>query len=48
MKQAGYTTKKKHQGLGLANGQAINDQYDNMFIKYSEKDNWFSFTMVIA
>ena len=31
----------------LANIQAINDQYDNMFIEYSEKDNWFNFTMVI-
>ena len=31
----------------LANVQAINDQYDNMFIEYSEKDNWFNFTMVI-
>ena len=31
----------------LANVQAINDQYDNMFIEYSEKDNCFNFTMVI-
>lgn len=45
--QKDYTTKEKHQGLGLANVQAINDQYDNMFIEYSEKDNWFNFTMVI-
>lgn len=47
IRQKGYTTKKNHQGYGLANIQEINDHYDNMFIDYSIKDNWFSFTLAI-
>ncbi|RVU71430.1 MULTISPECIES: sensor histidine kinase [Lactobacillus] len=48
IKEKGYTTKEHHQGLGLANIQEINDQYDNMFIEYGSKNNWFSFSLVIA
>lgn len=43
----GYTTKEDHHGLGLATAQEINDSYSNMFIEYSNKDGWFSFTLVI-
>lgn len=42
-----YTTKEDHHGLGLATAQEINDSYSNMFIEYSNKDGWFSFTLVI-
>lgn len=43
----GYTTKEGHYGLGLVTAQEINDSYSNMFIEYSNKDGWFSFTLVI-
>lgn len=47
MSQAGFTTKKGHKGLGLANVDDIAKKYDQMYIDRSIKDDWFKFTMVV-
>ncbi|WP_238321553.1 GHKL domain-containing protein [Lactobacillus equicursoris] len=43
----GYTTKKQHQGLGLANVKQFAQKYDNVIIDYQAKDNWFIFNLTI-
>lgn len=47
MSKAGFTTKKGHKGLGLANVDDIAKKYDQMYIDRSIKDGWFKFTIVV-
>lgn len=47
IQEQGYTTKKNHAGLGLANIAKIEDKYAEMSISYNVKDNWFDFYLVI-
>lgn len=47
MSKAGFTTKKDHKGLGLANVTDIAKKYNQMYIDRSIKDGWFKFTMVV-
>lgn len=47
MSEAGFTTKKGHKGLGLANVDDITKKYHQMYIDRSVKDGWFKFTMVV-
>lgn len=47
MSKAGFTTKKGHKGLGLANVHDIAKKYDQMYIDRSIKDGWFKFTIVV-
>lgn len=46
MQRKGFTTKKDHSGLGLANIATIEDKYPDMSISYHVKDNWFDFYLV--
>lgn len=45
--EKGYTTKKQHPGLGLANVKQFSQKYDNVIIDYQIKDNWFIFNLTI-
>ncbi|MGQ5708406.1 sensor histidine kinase [Lactobacillus sp. PSON] len=47
MKKRGYTTKKDHEGVGLANIEQIKQKYPAMDISYSIEDGYFDFYMVI-
>lgn len=47
LQQAGVTTKKGHDGLGLASAQAIISNYNNVFLAHAIKDNWFTFTLSV-
>ena len=47
MKKRGYTTKKGHDGVGLANIEQIKQKYPAMDISYSIEDGYFDFYMVI-
>ncbi len=47
MKKRGYTTKKDHDGVGLANIEQIKQKYPAMEISYSIEDGYFDFYMVI-
>lgn len=43
----GVTTKKQHQGLGLANLQQIIDNYPKALLTYFIKDDWFNVKIII-
>lgn len=46
--QAGYTTKKAHAGLGLANVKEIVSQHDEqMLLDYGPEDGWFNFSLTL-
>lgn len=47
IQQRGFTTKKDHKGLGLANIKEIENKYPDMSISYTIQDGWFDFYMVI-
>lgn len=47
IQESGYSTKKGHQGLGLANIQKIESKYPNMTLSQIIKNQWFDFYMVI-
>lgn len=47
IQEQGYTTKKNHQGFGLANIKTIENKYPDMSISYSIRDGWFDFYMTI-
>lgn len=44
---SGFTTKKNHTGLGLANVVQIKQKYDNLSFHHSIKNGWFTFTITI-
>lgn len=48
MKKSGFTTKKNHQGLGLANIEEIRKRYDDILLNYQIKDGWFTFLIVMS
>lgn len=48
MKKSGFTTKKNHDGLGLANIGELSQSYNDIFINYQIKDGWFTFLMVMS
>lgn len=46
--QEGYTTKKAHAGLGLANVKEIISQHDEqMLLDYGSEDGWFNFSLTL-
>ena len=47
IQQRGFTTKKDHKGLGLANIKEIEGKYPDMSISYTIQDGWFDFYMTI-
>lgn len=47
IQRRGFTTKKNHKGLGLANIKEIENKYPDMSISYTVQDGWFDFYMVI-
>lgn len=47
IQKKGYTTKKNHLGLGLANIKNIENNYPDMSISYNMEDGWFDFYMAI-
>ncbi|GAA3636042.1 hypothetical protein GCM10022297_13400 [Lactobacillus hamsteri] len=47
IQEQGYTTKKNHQGFGLANIKTIENKYPDMSISYNIRDGWFDFYMTI-
>ncbi|MGN1272553.1 MAG: GHKL domain-containing protein [Lactobacillus sp.] len=47
IQQRGFTTKKDHKGLGLANIKEIDSKYPDMSISYTIQDGWFDFYMTI-
>jgi two-component system sensor histidine kinase AgrC len=47
IQQRGFTTKKDHKGLGLANIKEIEGKYHDMSISYTIQDGWFDFYMTI-
>lgn len=47
IQQGGFTTKKNHKGLGLANIKEIENKYPDMSISYTIQDGWFDFYMTI-
>lgn len=47
IKKSGFTTKKNHDGLGLANIEELSQSYNDIFINYQIKDGWFTFLMVM-
>lgn len=48
IKKSGFTTKKNHDGLGLANIEELSQSYNDIFINYQIKDGWFTFLMVMS
>ncbi len=48
IKKSGFTTKKNHDGLGLANIEELSQPYNDIFINYQIKDGWFTFLMVMS
>lgn len=47
IQQRGFTTKKNHKGLGLANIKEIENKYPDMSISYTIQNGWFDFYMTI-
>ena len=47
IQESGYSTKKGHQGLGLANIQKIESKYPNMTLSQISENQWFDFYLVI-
>lgn len=47
MKEANYTTKKDHAGLGLANIEEIKQRYPALDISYTIEDGYFDFYLVV-
>lgn len=47
IQQSGFTTKKNHHGLGLANVKEIVEKYPNLFLDLFIEDNCFVFSLVI-
>ncbi|MGV0057332.1 sensor histidine kinase [Lactobacillus gasseri] len=47
IQQSGYSTKKSHSGLGLANINSIKNKYENMTISYEVPEGYFDFYLVI-
>lgn len=46
--QAGYTTKKDHAGLGLANVKELVSQHDEqMLLDYGPEAGWFNFNLTL-
>lgn len=46
--QAGYTTKKDHAGLGLANVKELVRRHDEqMLLDYGLEDGWFNFSLTL-
>lgn len=41
IQQYGFSTKKKHEGLGMVNIQDIKQKYRNLLIHYNVLDKWF-------
>lgn len=41
IQQYGFSTKKKHKGLGMVNIQDIKQKYRNLLIHYNVLDKWF-------
>ena len=48
IKKSGFTTKKNHDGLGLAIFVELSQSYNDIFINYQIKDGWFTFLMVMS
>lgn len=47
LKKLGFTTKKGHSGLGLANIEDIKKKYDVILVEYHISDGWFTFYMSV-
>ncbi len=47
IQKQGFTTKKNHQGLGLANVKQIEAKYPDMDISYTVENDWFDFYITI-
>lgn len=47
IQQRGYSTKKSHSGMGLANINSIKNKYENMTISYEVPKGYFDFYLVI-
>lgn len=47
IQRSGYSTKKSHSGLGLANINSIKNKYENMTISYEVPEGYFDFYLVI-
>ena len=47
IQEQGFTTKKGHQGYGLANIRKLEEKYPDMSVSYMVQDGWFDFYMVI-
>ena len=47
IQQRGYSTKKSHSGMGLANINSIKNRYENMTISYEVPKGYFDFYLVI-
>ena len=48
LSEEGYSTKKNHAGIGLANVKRIASKYEQfMLINYGIKDGWFTFDLEI-
>lgn len=47
IQEKGFTTKKDHKGLGLANIREFEKKYPEISISYTIEDGWFDFYMVI-
>ena len=45
--QEGYTTKSRHQGLGLGNIRDINKENGNLFVSYKYEENMFVATITV-
>ena len=48
IQQAGFSTKKNHQGLGLSNINQLKQKYPTLFVNYRINNNWFIFTLNIV
>ena len=47
IQKRGFTTKKNHKGLGLANIKELETKYPDLSISYMLEDDWFDFYMAI-
>lgn len=48
LSQVGYTTKKDHAGLGLANVKELVRRHDEqMLLDYGPEDGWFNFSLTL-
>lgn len=47
IKKSGFTTKKNHKGLGLANISELEEKYPEISISYMVDDGWFDFYLTI-